>query len=60
MLDQSDNLQDCFWLCCYLRSTTSYLTGSVFATALNVFDVSDITQYLDHGKSSSISQLVKG
>ena len=37
----------------------SYLTGSVFGTALDVLDVSDITQYLDCDKSSSISQLIK-
>ena len=39
---------------------TSYLNGLVFGTALDVLDTSDITQYLDHDKSSSISQLIKG
>ena len=41
-------------------AVTSYSTGSVFGTALDVLDILDITQYLDHDKSSSISQLIKG
>ena len=44
----------------FAEVATSYLTGSVFGTALDVLDVSDITQYLDHDKSSSISQLING
>ena len=43
----------------FAEVATSYLTGSVFGTALDVLDVSDITQYLDCDKSSSISQLIK-
>ena len=35
---------------------TSYTSGSAFGlTVLNVFDISDITQFLFHLKSSSIS-----
>ena len=37
---------------------TSYSGGS--PTALNVFDISDITQFFVHIKSSSISQLING
>ena len=39
---------------------TSYLTGLEFETTLHVLDTSDITQYFDHDKSSSISWLIKG
>ena len=38
----------------------SYLTESIFEIDLDVLDTLDITQYLDHYKSSSISQLFKG
>ena len=31
-----------------------------FAGTVGVLDISDIIQYLDHDKSSSISQLIKG
>ena len=31
-----------------------------YQTVIDVLDISDITQYLDHDKSSSISQLIKG
>ena len=40
---------------------TSYTTGGTFGlTSLKVLDTSDITQYFDHVKSSSVSQLIKG
>ena len=49
----------CTWnVALFAEVVTSYLTGLVFGTALDVLDVSDITQYLDCGKSSSISQLI--
>ena len=34
-------------------------TGSVFRAALDVLDVSDVTQYLEHDISSSLSHLMK-
>ena len=34
-------------------------TGSVFRAALDVLDVSDVTQYLEHDISSSLSHLIK-
>ena len=39
---------------------TSYRTGLVFGTALNALNISLITQFLDHGKSSSISHIING
>ena len=41
----------------FVGVATSYSTGSVHGTALDVLDTSDITQYLGHDKSSPISQL---
>ena len=41
--------------------TTSYSISSAFGSpALNVLDISDNTQFFDHLKSSSISQLSNG
>ena len=55
----TETLALCTWnVALYAEVVTSYLTGLVFGTALDVLDVSDITQYLDCGKSSSISQLI--
>ena len=43
----------------FVAVTTLYFTGPLFrSTSLNVLDVSDIIQYVDHVKSSFISQLI--
>ena len=44
----------------FVLVATSYSTGSVSGTALDVLDIWDIIQYLDHDKSCSISRLIKG
>ena len=61
MSNQSDNLSYCFlFVLLFQIYSTSCLSLGELRIVLDVLDVSHITQYLVHDKSSSISQLTKG